>query len=387
MILAHKIALDPTVKQAIGFAKACGTARYSWNWGLAEWQRQYEAGEKPNANKLKIQWNKEKPEWVYESPKDANQQPFANLGKAFKRFFQKKARYPRFKRKGIHDSFYLSNDKFTVDSDKVRIPIIGWVRMAEEIRFAGKIQSASVSRIADRWFISFSIDVGEYTKERTGDAVVGVDLGVKDAIVLSTGEKMEGPKPLRKSLKALRRRARRLSRKMKKSNRREKAKRRLARLHSRISNIRNDFLHKTTTRLCRENQAVVIEDLNVRGMVKNHCLARAISDIGFAEFRRQLGYKAEIYGTEIVVADRFFPSSKTCSVCGSIKENLVLSEREFRCEDCGFTCDRDVNAAINLRSLGLRRIYARGHRVSPISGIAAVVDEARTKPYALVRTN
>jgi putative transposase len=387
MILAHKIALDPTVKQAIGLVKACGTARYAWNWALAEWKRQYESGEKPNTNALKIQWNKEKPEWVYESPKDANQRPFANLRKAFVRFFKKKARYPRFKRKGVHDSFYLSNDKFAVDGSRVRIPIIGWVHMTEEIRFAGKIQSASVSRTADRWFISFSIDVGEYSKTRTGDGIIGVDLGVKDAIVLSTGEKLEGPKPLRKSLKALGRRARRLSRKTKKSNRRTKAKRKVARLHARITNIRNDFLHKATTRICRENQAVVIEDLNVRGMVKNHRLARAISDIGFGEFRRQLGYKAKIYESEIIVADRFFPSSKTCSSCGSIKENLMLSEREFRCEDCGFTGDRDVNAAINLRTLGLREIYARGHRVSPRPGTAAVVDEARTKPCSLMSTN
>jgi putative transposase len=386
MILAHKIALDPTVKQEQGLVKACGVARYTWNWALAEWKRQYESGEKPNANELKIQWNKEKPEWVYESPKDANQQPFTNLGKAFKRFFQKKARYPRFKRKGIHDSFYLSNDKFAVEGNVVRIPIIGWVRMTEEIRFAGKIQSASVSRTADRWFISFSIDVSEYSKPRTGDGVVGVDLGVKDAIVLSTGEKIEGPKPLAKSLKALRCHARKLSRKMKQSNRRAKSQRKVARLHARIANIRNDFLHKVTTRLCRENQTVAIEDLNVKGMTRNHRLARAISDIGFGEFRRQLEYKTKVYGTEVYIADRFFPSSKTCSSCGSIKESLALSEREFRCEDCGFTADRDVNAAINLRTLGLRGIYARGHRVRPRPGTAAVVDEARTKPYALVRT-
>ena len=358
MILAHKIQLKPTAEQEVQFRMACGVARYTYNWALAEWSRQYKAGEKPSSYALKKQWNQIKPEWVYESPKDANQAPFAHLQTAFKNFFKKRAEYPKFHTKGKKDSFSINNDQFCVEGYKAILPRIGSVKMTEQLRFQGKIMSGTVSRSANHWFLSINVEMKDYSKPRISDNTEGVDLGVKDPVVLSTGEKFAGPKPLKRLQRKLRRLQKSLSRKQKGSSNRKKAIVKLARLHYRIKNIRNDFLHKITTKLCRENQTIVIEDLNVKGMMANHCLAKAISDIGFGEFRRQIDYKVKIYTDELKVASRWFPSTKTCNRCGLIKD-MPLSQRTYICE-CGYIADRDVNAAKNLRTLGLRGI-ACGH--------------------------
>lgn len=212
--------------------------------------------------------------------------------------------------------------------------------------------SARVVREANRWFLCVAVDVGEYHKKRSVDGVVGVDLGLTTMATLSTGEKVENLQPLRKAQKRLARAQRKLSRRVKGSRKRYKQKQRVAKIHQRVRNIRHDGLNKLTTRLCHENQVVVIEDLNVSGMVKNRRLAGSISDVGFREFRTMLGYKAEIYGTRLIVADRFFPSSKMCSACGSIKDTLSLAERVFGCGTCGLRLDRDLNAARNLEQLG-----------------------------------
>ncbi|MFA5525621.1 MAG: transposase [Acholeplasmataceae bacterium] len=365
MNLSHKINLDVTSSQATFLSKACGVARYTWNWAVAECQKSYkETGKRPGLGELKKRWNQEKPEWVYESPKDANQQPFSQLQKAFSSAFSrlkrgKPAGFPRFHKKGGRDSFYLSNDKIEIRGRRVRIPLIGWVRMREALRFEGKLLSATVSNAAGKWFISFSVE-GDFRRGVAPAQVIGVDLGCKDAAVLSTGEKLSGPKPLRKKLKRLQRLSKVVSRRRIGSKRRELAKQAVAKLHWRIANIRRDFQHKLTSKLCRENQAVCLEDLNVAGMTKNRRLSKAVVDIGFAEIRRQVEYKSKLYGGLVMLADRFFPSSKTCSNCGCVKEVLRLSERVFRCDDCGFELDRDINAALNLRTLGLRETNARG---------------------------
>ncbi|MDP2652046.1 MAG: RNA-guided endonuclease TnpB family protein [bacterium] len=366
MNLAHKIRLNPTVKQLEYFNRACGTSRFVWNTALAEWKRQYEAGEKPKAATLKKQFNQSKYElypWLKDIHRDAHSQPFANLDKAFKRFFKKQGRHPQFKRKGEHDSFYVANDQMKVVKNRVRLPKIGWVRMREELRFNGKIMSATVSRSADQWFISVNVDVQDYRLPRKANGIVGIDLGLKTAATLSNGTTFESPKPLKNNLEKLAREQRRLSRKQKGSNNRQKQKIKVARVYLKIRNLRQDFIHKLTTKICSENQAVVIEDLCVKGMMKNRKLSRATSDLGYYEIRRQLTYKSEIYDTTLVVANRWFPSSKTCSQCGNVKSKLSLSERAHICDVCGFTLDRDVNAAINLRGLytdGLSGINACG---------------------------
>ena len=179
-------------------------------------------------------------------------------------------------------------------------------------------------------------------------AVIGVDLGVSTLATLSTGEKVAGPKSHKAALKRLRRANKALARKRRGSANFRKAKRRLTRIHARIANIRRDAAHKLTTRLAKTFKVVGIEDLNVRGMAANRCLARSVMDGGFHEFRRQLDYKTRFYGSRLVVADRWHPSSKTCSCCGVVKETLALSQRTYHCDDCGFEEDRDVNAAVNL---------------------------------------
>lgn len=351
MILSHQIRLVPTEKQEAYFRRACGTARFTYNWALAAWQKAYQSGQKPSGRKLKVEFNalrKSDLPWTYEVHRDCTSQPFENIQRAFVSFFRKKSRYPRFKRKhGRTDSFYISNDKISLNGDRVRIPVLGWVKMRESLRFDGKIQAATVRRIADKWFLSVQVDVGSYQKSRTDDGLIGIDLGINYLAVLSTGEKVENPRPLRKALKRLRRLSKQYSRKVKNSSNQRKVSLKLARLHYRISSIRRNVLHNLTTRLCRENQAIGIEDLAVKNMMRNHKLARSISDTGFGEFRRQIEYKSKIYETIIQVFNRFYPSSKACSNCGLIKDTLDLSERKFRCE-CGFTADRDVNAAINL---------------------------------------
>lgn len=389
MILAHKIQLDPTFKQTKYFAQACGAARFVWNWALEEWDRQYRAGLKPNGRKLKKEFNAVKYQlfpWLKSVHRDAHARPFDNLQSAFVGFFKKRAKRPKFKKRGVHDSFYVANDKLKVRASEVRLPVIGWVRMTEELRFSGKIQAATVSRSADRWFISIQVDVGDYQKPLVGNEIVGVDLGIKSTATLSTGEVLDSPKALKRRLKRLRRLSRQHSRRQKGSANRLKTSRRLTKLHWRIKCRRHDWLHKLTTRLCRENQAVVIEDLSVKNMMANRRLARAISDEGWYEFRRQLDYKSKVYGTEIVVAPKFYPSSKTCSRCGHVKAELSRAERTYTCSECGIEIDRDLNAARNLCTLGLRGTDACGHRVRPVR-TKAVVAEAGIGPCTLVYTN
>jgi len=350
-MLAHQIRLTPNRSQEEYFRKACGTSRFAWNWGLAEWKRRHRAGERVDALKLKKDFNALKPmdfPWVYEVTKYASQQPFLHLQAAFRRFFDQKARYPRFKRKGVNDSFYIGGDPIQVSGKRIRIPRLGWVRMREELRFRGRVVSGTVRPIADRWFVSVQVELDGAPVPCESQAGIGVDLGVNRLATLSNGEKFDGPKPLRQELRKLRRLSRRLSRKRKGSKNGHKARMRLARLHYRIRCIRQDALHKLTSYLTENFAVIAIEDLNVKGMLRNRCLARAIADMGFHEFRRQLDYKARMRGNHVEIVDRWFASSKACSQCGRVKENLTLSDRAFACEGCGFQCDRDLNAAMNL---------------------------------------
>lgn len=391
MQLTHKIALYPTPEQADYFARACGTARRVWNWALGEWNKQYAAGQKPNAMALKKQFNAIKyndPQWHDENGqpwlktihRDAHAQPFAHLARAWNRFFAdikagKPGHEPQFKKKGrCRDSFYVANDKFTISGKTIRLPKISNVAMAEALRFDGKVLGATVSRAADRWFVAVQVEVpdAQFYRRRTAHEINGIDLGIKAAATLSSGESVEAPKPLKAALRRLRIRSRRVSRKyeaakitagfasnsrlpkgtkLPASNNRKKSAATLAKLHARIANIRADFAHKLTTRLCRENQAVVIEDLHVKGMLANDKLARAISDVGFGMFRSQIEYKAKRYGTRLVIADRWYPSSRLCSVCDWKNEGLTLKDRKWVCPQCGTHHDRDLNAALNLKRL------------------------------------
>ena len=391
MILAHKIALDPNNVQATYFAKAAGTARFAYNWALAEWRRQYEAWAqdnnlpRPTQAALRRQLNAIKREqfpWMLDVTKNAPQMAIIQLGQAFQNFFAGRSRYPQFRKRGVHDRFTLTNDKFSIDGSRIRIPNLGWVRMREPLRFAGKIMSATVSRRADRWFVSITIDTLDesHLPKAENQGTVGVDLGVSALATLSTGElPTPGPKAHKTLLKQLQRASRSLSRKQKGSANRRKAKIKLARLHARIGNIRLDALHQLTTDLTRRFHTIGIEDLNVRGMMKNRHLARSIADMSFSEFRRQLEYKAQMRGGIVVVADRWFASSKTCSSCGHKLEALPLSLRNWTCPDCGTTHDRDVNAAINLKHMAVSSTASACGEEGAGSGRKTGVKPASTK--------
>jgi len=360
MLLAHKIRLNPNNKQANYFARACGIARLSFNWGLFEWKKQYEAGEKPNILALSRQFNEVKSTdfpFVYNVSKCACQHALIDLSKAFTNFFRnikqgKMPGFPKFKKKGFHDSFYLSNDQFKLNNRKIWVPKLGWVNMAEKLRFIGKLMSATISKIASKWFVSILVQIpdAQECSDNQVYSAVGVDLGIKSLVTLSDGTVFENPKSTVKYEKKIRRLNKSLARKIKGSNNWKKAKEKLAKVHYIISCVRNDTLHKLTHSLATNYSHICIEDLNVAGMVKNHHLARAISDCGFGEFRRLLEYKA----LHVQVIDRFFPSSKLCHRCGQLHD-MPLSKRVMKC-DCGLIMDRDVNASKNILIEGMRQV-------------------------------
>jgi putative transposase len=292
--------------------------------------------------------------WMLEVTKCAPQMAIIQLGDAFKNFFAHRARHPVFRRKGQYDRFTITNDQFKVEEKRIRIPNLGWVRMRERLRFTGHIVSATVSRCAGRWYASITVDTPDLSlppAENQGS--VGMDLGVSALATLSTGEVFTGPKALRSLLERLRRLSRALSRKVKGSRNRGKAKLKLARLHARIGNLRRDGLHQLSTSITRRFHTIGVEDLNVRGMLANRRLARAIADMGFYELRRQLDYKAARRGGQVVVVDRWYPSSKLCSCCGYKLESLALGTRHWTCPCCATVHDRDINAAINLKNMAV----------------------------------
>lgn len=374
MILAHKIRLKPNKQQLKYLAKSAGIARFAYNWALSEWKNQYETGLKPSEGALRKQLNSIKREqypWMLEVSKCCPQQAIMNLGIAYKNAFHRIKTgqrtesednpwgFPTFKKKGKHDSFTLDNINFKIENRKVRMPNIGWISMREKLRFNGKLMRATVSRIADHWYISIAVETDDFShlKPTENQGVVGVDLGCRKLATLSDGTVIQGPKPHKALLNRLRRLNKSLSQKKLGSRNRYKARMKLAKLHHRIACIRNDNLHKLTSELTRCHDIIGIEDLNVRGMTKNKRLSRSILDMGFGEFRRQLEYKSLMRGNHIHVADRFYPSSKTCSICG-FKNDQLKMEEYWTCPNCAAKHDRDLNAAINLKNLAVRSTVA-----------------------------
>jgi putative transposase len=314
---------------------------------------------------------------MLEVTKNAPQMAIMQLGRAFENFFSKRARYPAFRRKGRHDRFTITNDQFRVAGKRIRVPKLGWVRMREALRFTGHVVSAVLSRIAGLWYASITVDVPDEPPlpPAENQGAVGGDLGVTTLATLSTGETVTGPKALRTLLGRLRRLGRALSRKVKGSRNRGKAKLKLVRLHARIASVRTDALHQLTTGLTRRFHTIGIEDLNVRGMLGNRMLAREIADMGFGPLRRQLEYKAAWRGGRVVVADRWYPSSKLCSCCGYRLEALDLGTRAWTCPGCATMHERDVNAALNLENMAV------SSTVSACGGEGAgLARERRVKP-------
>lgn len=395
---AYLFALEPTPEQARALSSHCGAARFAYNWGLARIkanltqraaERTYgvaEAELTPGLNwsayGLRKQWNAAKhavAPWWAENSKEAYASGLADLATALKNWGAsrtgkragKKMAFPRFKSKRSRKSFRITTGAFGLDETDnrhVKLPRIGRVRTGESTRKlarhlhrgSARILSATVSFQRGRWHVSFTVaKTAPAPAPATRGGTVGVDLGVKHLAVLSTGETVDNPKHLDQAQRKLRRAQRRAARRrgpdrrtgQVPSNRWRKARAAADRLHTRAANARRDHLHKLTTRLVAEFDTIVIEDLNVSGMVANRRLARAVADAGMGEVRRQLDYKTAWSGRSLVVADRWFPSSKTCNDCGAVKAKLRLSERTFACEACGVVADRDANAARNLADL------------------------------------
>ena len=349
---------------------------------------------RPDVLKLKKEFNEIKVKrfpFVYEVSKYVTQQPFIELGRAFTNFFRRlktgeKPGFPKFKRKHTgDDSFYIGGDQIQLsDYDPtnkaedhrcpskkrqfVKIPNLGWVKMQERLRFNGKIRSATFSRSGSRLYVSFQVQIDEaemvrthpYLAERPVAEAVAMDAGLKKKATLSTGEQIGNERPLKKLFKKIKKVQREMSRcvypktkadrdnGVKPSKHYLKLLRRLGDLMRKVSNIRLDSLHKLTSVLVRNFGVIVVEDLYLKGMVKNHHLAGAISDTAIGRMFQLLEYKTAWKGTKVVKVDRFYPSSKTCSCCGNIKKNLKLSERTYRCDKCGMVLDRDYNASLNL---------------------------------------
>jgi putative transposase len=311
----------------------------------------YEAGERTSQYELRRKLNAIKRTefpWMLDYTKCAPQQAIINLGKAFDNFFAGRAKHPRFHKKGVNDSFCVSSDVYAIDGNKIRLPKIGWVKMAEPFRYTGaKLQSAVIKHKSGKWYVSISCDVDRTSRPPCKVGAVGVDMGVREH-ALSTGEKVALPRAYRNAEKQLRRAQKSLSRKKRYSANYRKAKRKVERCHVRIANIRNDFNHKLSARLVRDYSLIGIEDLSIIGMKGNKRLSKSVTDASMNELRRRIEYKSEESGSEVIAASRWFPSSKTCSTCGAKAKHMPLSVREWDCPTCGAHHDRDVNAAINL---------------------------------------
>lgn len=361
---AYKTELKVNNKQMTMLRGHVGAARFAWNWGLERKinvrninQLPISHIKYPTAIDLHKELNvlkKDKYSWMYNVSKCAPQEALRDLDKAFKNFFEGRAGYPRFKsRKNNKHSFRLYGAIHVFD-DRIQLPKLGKIRLKERnyIPIDAHILSATVSEKAGRWYVSVMVREDVDVQKNVG-GTVGVDLGVKELATVSDGTIIHNPKALFHYQKKLKRQQRGVSRKKKNSNNRKKAVKGLQRIHQRIEHIRKDVIHKATTQLARTKSHIVIEDLNVSGMMKNHNLANSIFDAAMRQFRRQLEYKTQWYGSELTVADRWYPSSKTCSNCGHIKDDLKLSDRVFGCKNCHLQIDRDLNASINLSSLAV----------------------------------
>jgi len=365
MLKAYKYRLNPNNEQRVALSKNLGCVRWVYNWALS---RKIEAYEKENRALSFFDLSKELPnlkaaeetKWLKEADSQALVMSLRNLDNAFTRFFREKKGFPKFKSKKSNRQSFQIPQRVKVDFEtrKIILPKIGGVKAKLHRKFDGVIKTVTISKTpSGKYFASVLVETDEKPlpkPEIKYETSIGVDLGLTHFAILSNGEKIENPKFLQKSLNRLQVLQRRLSRKKVRSKRRDKARICVAKLHEKITNQRNDFLHKLSIRLIRENQTIALETLNVAGMVQNHRLAQSIGSVGWSCFVRFLQYKAEWYGRNIVFIGRFEPSSKLCSVCGFHNRELTLADRTWTCPSCKTEHDRDVNAATNILKFALQ---------------------------------
>ena len=398
---AHKIALAPTPEQEVRFGQHAGYARFAYNWAVGEFKAGLDVGEWLNHQSLRPRWNRVKgivAPWAAELSQNAAKYAIIDFGQASAAWgkYRKRVKadqrpgrrvgFPRFKRRKHEQGFRADNgpDTVRVDGKSVMLPKIGRVAMVEHLRFRGSIREVTINRTAGTWFACFCIEDGQPLPLVKSGPTIGVDVGVGTMAVCSDGTTVDNPKALASGIKQLRRldkaiaRSRKVQGKSVHSNRRERLYARRRNLHARVVNVRNDHHHKATTAIAKSAGRVVVETLNVSGMIRNRRLARALSDAGMSGFLSKLEYKCAWYGTEFVKADRWFASSKLCAHCGWKNDDLTLSDREWLCGGCGVLNERDYNAAVNLENWpGLSfPVSGRGDRVRP--AMPAVVGEAST---------
>ena len=371
---SYRLELKLNQSQRILCAKSAGTSRFAYNWKLHQLIEQYEQA-KANGGKVKcsfgnsIAWHKDwvllKNElpWIRETSKCCGQESLRDLQIAFQRFFSKKSGYPRFKKRGQRDSFRLTGSVY-IASDFVQLPGIGKIRLKEKnypiLEGKLKLSQATVSRQADRWFVSFLLkeDV-ELPKLSPIESIeecdiLGVDLGIKELAITSKGETFENPKAYKQHLMKLKRYQKMVARRQKGSKNKQKAITKLSKVHKRVADVRNDTVHKLTSSLVKTKpEIIVIETLKPKNMSKNHKLASAVLDSSFGKIKDTLKYKCSWNGIHLMMAPTFYASSKYCSICGHKHNGLKLSDREWTCSNCGTHLDRDVNAAKNLQFFGL----------------------------------
>jgi putative transposase len=360
MYKAYKYRIYPTSEQETLLAKSFGCARWFWNYALNLCQETYKTtgkGLTRGCIQGLLPALKKEYEWLKEPYSQCLQVVALNLSTAYKNFFDKRAMLPKFKSKhGRQSISYPQNVKF--DGDKINLPKIGLVHCQRHRDFEGDIKTVTVSRNPDgKHFVSVLVDDGKASPELVPvDKAIGFDVGLTHFAITSDGSKFDNPRFFIKHQHNLKRKQQKLSKKKKGSQNRKKARLAVAKVHSKIARCREDFLHKLSRKIVNENQVIAVENLNIKGMVKNHNLAKAISDVGWGMFCTMLKYKAESEGRQYIEIDRWFPSSKTCHVCLNRIDNLSLDVRAWTCRHCGTHHDRDVNAAINIRNEALRII-------------------------------
>ena len=357
---AHKIRLRPTKAQEQLLRKTVGVTRYAYNWGLDKWRELYEAGEKPSGYTLCKIWTREKPEWARLVSATPLQRGILNLDAAYKAFFRHQNDKPKRHKRGKHDSAYFDNEHAHMDGKRLYLGKIGWIRMRESLRYEDcKILSYVISHKVGEWYVSIQCEILEDRRSES-TSVVGVDVGIKHWAVASDGTFIDSPKRLKHLQRELKRKQRLAARKKKGSANKRKAYQKVSKLYHRIDNIKKDAIHKFTATIAKNHGIVVIEDLCIEGMRRGvKSIRKGVNDAGMGEIHRQLMYKCNNF----VKVDRFFPSSKTCSHCGNVLAELSLSDRTYHCPSCGHTIDRDLNAALNLRKEGERKLSTVGHTV------------------------